>query len=144
MPTLFCLATAEAHGLPMEDLDRRRTLVLAVLLGNSGSGFVQKAAGRTGPYWARTLVKAMPLSAINTANRVLGPRFITKWGTQAGHPRSQPRPAIRDRCGHRRWWQRRPPHDRKERQEGLRASTSEPPRSARCTRARARACLGDR
>lgn len=84
MPTLFCLATAEAHGLPMKDLDRRRTLVLAVLLGNSGSGFIQKAAGRTGPYSARTLVKAMPLSAINIASRVLGPRFITKWGTQQG------------------------------------------------------------
>lgn len=82
--TCFVLAVAEVHGVQVEDLERRRTLVTAILLGESGAGFVQKAAGRTAPHWGRAIVKGIPMSAINAANRVLGPRFITKFGTKQG------------------------------------------------------------
>lgn len=81
---VFALAVAEVHGVRIDELERRRTLVTAVLLGNSGSAFVQKAAGRSGPYWGRALVKSIPLSTINNVNRVLGPRFVTKYGTKQG------------------------------------------------------------
>ncbi len=80
----FVLAVAEVHGVRVDDLERRRTLVTAVLLGNSGATFVQKAAGRTAPHWGKAIVKGIPMSAIQSANRVLGPRFITKYGTKQG------------------------------------------------------------
>lgn len=79
---LFTLAIAEVHGVRVDELERRRTLVIAVLLGDSS--FVQKAAGRTGPYWGRNLVKAIPMTTIDGINRVLGPRFVTKYGTKQG------------------------------------------------------------
>lgn len=82
--TLFCLGVAEVHGLPADDPARRRALVVGVLLGNGGSSAIRKAAGRVGPYWGRAIVRGIPMTAVNSANRVLGPRFVTKWGTQQG------------------------------------------------------------
>jgi hypothetical protein len=79
---VFALAVAEVHGVRVDELDRRRTLVTAVLLGNGASSFVQKAAGRTGPYWGRNLVMAIPMTTIDAINRALGPRFVTKYGTK--------------------------------------------------------------
>ncbi len=47
---LLSLAVAEVHGLQIDDLERRRTLLLAVLLGDSGVKVVEKAAARTGAH----------------------------------------------------------------------------------------------
>lgn len=81
---LYTLSLAEVHGLHPDDLERRKLLVLTVLLGDGAVKALDKAVGRTGPYWARRIVSAIPMSAINKANKVLGPRFITKYGTQQG------------------------------------------------------------
>lgn len=80
----FVLAVAEVHGIKVDDLERRRTLVLAILLGNSGASFVQKAAGRTAPHWGRLIVNGIPLSAIRNANRLLGRNFVTRYGSKQG------------------------------------------------------------
>ncbi|MEV5126068.1 hypothetical protein AB0K49_25240 [Streptomyces decoyicus] len=45
---------------------------------------LDKAVGRAGPSWARRIVGAIPMNAINRANRVLGPRFVTKYGSKQG------------------------------------------------------------
>jgi hypothetical protein len=81
---LFALSVAEVHGVRVMDLERRRTLVTAVLFGESAAGFVEKAAGRSGKYWGKNLVKAIPMTVIDKVNGKLGPRFITKWGTKQG------------------------------------------------------------
>lgn len=81
---LFCLAVAEVHDIHIDDLERRRTLVMGVLLGTGGSQFVEKAAGRTGPHWARTVVKALPMEKIDAVNDVLGQWFVTKYGDKRG------------------------------------------------------------
>ncbi|MFD8520044.1 hypothetical protein ACFV2D_08490 [Streptomyces capillispiralis] len=81
---LYTLSLAEVHGLHPEDVERRRLLVLTVLLGDGAVRVLDKAVGRTGPYWARRIVSAIPMSAINRANKLLGPRFITKYGTKQG------------------------------------------------------------
>jgi hypothetical protein len=81
---LYTLSLAEVHDLHPEDLERRKLLVLTVLLGDGAVKALDKAVGRTGPYWARRIVSAIPMSAINRVNKVLGPRFITKYGTKQG------------------------------------------------------------
>jgi hypothetical protein len=81
---LFALAVAEVHGVPIKDLERRRTLVMAVVLGQSAAGVVEKTAGRLGGHWGKNLVKAIPMAAIDEINSKLAPRFITKWGTKQG------------------------------------------------------------
>ncbi|MFE1781140.1 hypothetical protein ACFW9F_00750 [Streptomyces sp. NPDC059506] len=81
---LYTLSLAEVHGLHPEDFERRKLLVLTVLLGDGAVRALDKVIGRTGPHWARRIVNAIPMSAINRANKVLGPRFITKYGTKQG------------------------------------------------------------
>ncbi|MFC9407205.1 hypothetical protein ACFRAA_11955 [[Kitasatospora] papulosa] len=81
---LYTLSLAEVHGTHPEDIERRRLLVLTVLLGDRAITALDKMIGRTGPHWARRVVDAIPMNAINRVNKVLGPRFITKYGTKQG------------------------------------------------------------
>lgn len=81
---LYVLSCAELHGLHPDDLERRRLLVLTVLIGDSATGAVRKAVGRTGPHWAKRIVSGIPITTINRLNKLLGPRFITKYGTKQG------------------------------------------------------------
>lgn len=81
---LYTLSLAEIHDLHPEDFERRKLLVLTVLLGDGAVKALDKAVGRTGPYWARRIVGAIPMSAIKRVNNVLGGRFITKYGTKQG------------------------------------------------------------
>ena len=82
--TLFTLAVADVHGVRVDEIERRRTLLMAVLLGSNGAATVERIAGRTGKYWAKQLVKSVPMTAVDAVNKVLGPRFVTKFGTQQG------------------------------------------------------------
>src|SRR4051812_8605050 len=81
---LYALTLAEIHGIHPEDIERRRLLVQTVLIGDSAITALNKGAGRTVPYWGKQIVNAIPMSAVQKANKVLGPRFITKYGTKQG------------------------------------------------------------
>jgi len=81
---LYVLSVAEVHDLHPEDIERRRLLVMSVMLGDAAAGSVNKAVGRIGPHWAKQIVKSTPMSAINRINAVLGPRFVTKYGAKQG------------------------------------------------------------
>jgi hypothetical protein len=81
---LFVLSLAEVHGLPMDEVERLRSLVLGVILGSSGSKFIPEIAGRTGRYWGRELVDRVPAAALKQVNKVLGRNFVTKYGTKEG------------------------------------------------------------
>ncbi|WP_207311573.1 hypothetical protein [Lentzea alba] len=84
LSTLYVLSVAEVHGVPLEEIERRRTLVLGILLGESGSKSIGKVAERTGQHWARQLVSAVPTATLKQINKVLGKNFITKYGTKQG------------------------------------------------------------
>ncbi|MGL5817999.1 MAG: hypothetical protein ACRCYR_10575 [Phycicoccus sp.] len=81
---LYVLSLAEIHDLPVTELERRRTLVLGVLLGDAGANSVQKVAARTGTHWGRAVVNAVPVQSLRQVNRVLGKNFVTKFGTKQG------------------------------------------------------------
>jgi hypothetical protein len=81
---LYTLTLAEIHGIHPEDLERRRLLVQTVLIGDSAIKALNKGADKAVPYWGKQIVNAIPMNAVNKANKVLGPRFITKYGTKQG------------------------------------------------------------
>lgn len=81
---LYVLSRADVHGVPVSDVERRRTLVMAVMLGEAGSRSVQQVAERTGQHWARYIVRGIPQARLNAINRVLGRHFVTKYGTKQG------------------------------------------------------------
>lgn len=84
LSTLYVLSVAEVHGVPLDEIERRRTLVLGVLLGESGSKSIGKVAERTGQHWARQLVSSVPTATLKQINKVLGKNFVTKYGTKQG------------------------------------------------------------
>ncbi|HET9258403.1 MAG TPA: hypothetical protein VFO16_24840 [Pseudonocardiaceae bacterium] len=81
---LFALAVAEVHGIRVVDLERRRTLLLAIVLGDNGAMLVEKIAGRTGEHWGDLLPEAIPLSSITAINKTLGRWFLKRYGYKQG------------------------------------------------------------
>ncbi|MDQ3762344.1 MAG: hypothetical protein M3460_11860 [Actinomycetota bacterium] len=81
---LFALAVAEVCGIQVEDLERRRTLLLAVVLGDHSAMLVEKMAGRTGQHWADLLPEVIPMSSITAINTTLSRWFLTKYGGKQG------------------------------------------------------------
>jgi len=81
---LYVFALCEVHDIPTEDVERRRALLMLVLLGNSGTKTVETIAGRTAPHWARHVVNAVPAHTLRQVNKVLGRNFVTKYGTKQG------------------------------------------------------------
>ncbi len=82
---LYALSLAEIHGVNIEDVERRKMLVMAVLVGDGAAkAMVQPLLERTAPFLGKKVVRAIPMAAVDAANKVLGPRFITKYGTKQG------------------------------------------------------------
>ncbi|MGH3812961.1 MAG: hypothetical protein ACRDUV_10960 [Pseudonocardiaceae bacterium] len=77
---LFALAIAEVHGIRGEEVERRRTLVLAVVFGDRGAMLAEKMAGRTDQHWRDLLPTATPMSSITAVNKALGRWLLTKYG----------------------------------------------------------------
>ncbi|GAA0802129.1 hypothetical protein [Spirilliplanes yamanashiensis] len=84
LSALFALSIAEVHGVPIDELERRRTIVLGIMLGGSGSATITKVAERTGQHWARQIVAKVPVATLKQINGVLGRHFITKYGAKQG------------------------------------------------------------
>ncbi|WP_424187492.1 hypothetical protein ACOBQX_06730 [Actinokineospora sp. G85] len=72
LSSLFVLSVAEVHGSPVDEVERRRAIVLGVLLGEAGSAAIGEVAGRAGQRWGRRVT------------RVLGKRSGTGHGAEHG------------------------------------------------------------
>lgn len=81
---LFALAVAEVHGIRVADVERRRTLLFALVLGDNAVMLVEKMAGRTGQHWAELLPAAIPRSSITAINKTLGRWFLRRYGRKQG------------------------------------------------------------
>jgi hypothetical protein len=84
LSTLFALSLAEIHGVPLDEIERRRTIVMGVMLGGTGSATIASVAERTGQHWGREVVAKVPVETLRQINKVLGKNFVTKFGTKQG------------------------------------------------------------
>lgn len=76
---LLALAVAEVHGIAPTDHERRKTLVLAVALGEEGANLVGKALGaKGGDAMARLGVPGLPGVNMSTINKKLASKFARK------------------------------------------------------------------
>lgn len=81
----YALCAMEIYGVSIEDHERRRLIVTIVLVGDSTATKALRSLNkRTVPYWSKKLINSIPMSTIKRFNKVLGPRFITKYGTKQG------------------------------------------------------------
>lgn len=80
---LYTLAVAEVHGLRMADVERRRALVLAVVLGEGGTKLMQKVTGGS-PHWATQLADNLPLPKLGPVNQTLVRWFVKRYAARQG------------------------------------------------------------
>lgn len=80
----YIVARAELHGLPTDDLMRRQTLMMTILLGKAGEEVLTKGIGRTSNHWAKAVLTRTPAKSLRAVNSVLGRNMITKYGTKQG------------------------------------------------------------
>lgn len=84
LSALFALSIAEIHGVPIDEIERRRTIVMGIMLGGSGSATITKIAERTGQHWGRQVVAKVPSETLKQINKILGKHFVTRYGTKQG------------------------------------------------------------
>lgn len=84
--TVFVLAVAEVYGIPAEHKERRRTLVLSVLVGEDSKNAVRDllGPGRTNGAWLGESAATLPLPAISQLNSRLIKYFIKKYTIKRG------------------------------------------------------------
>ncbi|BDZ42686.1 hypothetical protein GCM10025865_19850 [Paraoerskovia sediminicola] len=81
----FALAVAEVHGIAVEDVERRRALLLVSVLGDRGARDVERAAGGSPMAWGKVLLTRMPQGTLRQVNRALSHRFVkTQLAKQGG------------------------------------------------------------
>lgn len=79
----YVMAVADVHGVPADDVERRRTLLLASLLGEEGAQAVQTQLGVGTLYWGRALLTKLPVGTVKAVNKRLQKQAL-KRGAQAG------------------------------------------------------------
>ncbi|MVU81985.1 hypothetical protein GPX89_32695 [Nocardia sp. ET3-3] len=79
---VFTLAVAAVHGVAPDDKERRRALVLAVVLGESGMEIVQKGVGSSAKNWGGLLAGKIP--GINAMNDSLLKKFLVQFIAKRG------------------------------------------------------------
>src|SRR4051812_14823498 len=83
---VFVLAVAEVHGIPAEHRERRRALVLAVLVGEDSKHAVADllGPGRTSGAWLSDGAASLPLPAVSQLNGRLLKFFVKKYALKRG------------------------------------------------------------
>lgn len=74
--TTFVGAVAHVHGVAVDDVARRRTLLLASLLGDDGARAVHEKLGPSTLYWGRGLLTRLPLGTVRAVNKGLSRRLV--------------------------------------------------------------------
>ncbi|MGE2717481.1 hypothetical protein ACQI4L_25760 [Mycolicibacterium litorale] len=84
--SLFVLAVAEVYGIPAHERERRRALVLSVLVGEEGKRAVSDliGRGRTGGAWIADGAATLPLPAVSQLNSRLLKYFVKRYTLKRG------------------------------------------------------------
>jgi len=84
--SVFVLAVADVYGIPVEERERRRALVLAVLVGEESKHAVASLLGpsRTTGAWLAEGAGELPLSALSQLNSRLMRYFVKRYTIKRG------------------------------------------------------------
>ncbi|MGV0795206.1 hypothetical protein [Mycolicibacterium sp. XJ1819] len=83
---VYVLALAEVYGIPAEHRERRRALVLAVLVGEDSKGAIADLVGpgRTSGAWLADGAATLPLPAVSQLNNRLLKYFVKRYTLKRG------------------------------------------------------------
>ena len=84
--SVFVLAVAEVHGIPADHQERRRALVLSVLVGEESKHAVADllGPGRTSGSWISDGAATLPLPAVSQLNSRLLKYFVKRYTLRRG------------------------------------------------------------
>ena len=74
----YVLAVASVHGIEVEDVERRRALLLTAILGEAGSKALTDVTGVGATNVARLLLTRMPMATVKKVNTTLTRRMLRK------------------------------------------------------------------
>ncbi|MCA5892978.1 hypothetical protein LEP48_06370 [Isoptericola sp. NEAU-Y5] len=80
----FALAVADVHGVAIDDVARRRTLLLATVLGDRGARDVENAIGGSTVAWGKVMLTTMPQSTLKRVNKMLSRQFLKRQVAKQG------------------------------------------------------------
>ncbi|MFD1714205.1 hypothetical protein ACFSBZ_06970 [Amnibacterium flavum] len=88
---LFAQSVAEVHGIAVEDPERARALVMALMLGDGGKSLVRQFAGqvgRKGPsrnlFWGELVTSSLPQTLMGPLTDTLKRHFVKSFATRQG------------------------------------------------------------
>jgi len=88
---LFAQSVAEVHGIAIQDPERARSLVMALMLGKEGvdlvSQLAKQASGKGGSrssYWGELVTKSLPRAAMGPLADRLKSAFIRQFASRGG------------------------------------------------------------
>ncbi|WP_127126769.1 hypothetical protein [Georgenia sp. SYP-B2076] len=80
----YVMAVASVHGVKVDDVERRRTLLLAALLGEDGAHAVSEQVGLGTLYWGKAALTKLPIGTVKAVNRMLTRRLVRTGATRGG------------------------------------------------------------
>jgi hypothetical protein len=87
---LFAQSVAEVHGVAVDDPERARTLVMAMMLGTPGTQLVKQLAGQAagGPvrtaFWGDMVASSLPKQVVSGIGGQIRDRFIKRFAASQG------------------------------------------------------------
>lgn len=88
---LFAQSVTEVHGIPIENPDRARALVLTLMLGKEGIDLVAQLAGQAAgkgvardKYWGELITKTLPRVAVGPLVDRLKTAFVHQFAAKGG------------------------------------------------------------
>jgi len=88
---LYAQSVAELHGVRLQDPERARVTVMAIILGEEGTAMLQGLTGhalgngRTPMQaWGRTVGKSLPISAVRSIAASMQKKFLRKVAVKGG------------------------------------------------------------
>ncbi len=86
---LYAESVAELHGVRIQDPERSRTMVMAILMGEEGTALIRSvlgsSAGQGAPqYWGQLVNKSAPASLVKTLTGSIQRRFVKKFLAKQG------------------------------------------------------------
>jgi hypothetical protein len=87
---LFAQSVSEVHGVPLDDPERARALVMGLMLGGTGQELLQQFAGQAAGrgtragYWGEVVTKQLPGPAFNMVADRIRSAFIKRFAATQG------------------------------------------------------------
>ncbi|WP_227820256.1 hypothetical protein [Agromyces aureus] len=88
---LFAQSVAEVHGIPVDNPDRARALVMTLMLGREGVDLVRQFAGQAGGkgiardvYWGELITNGLPRALMGPVADRLRATFIRQFAVKGG------------------------------------------------------------